>query len=166
MNRLGVILDRERDRSIDVEADGIADLLKGDGNLVLYGLDGKVQDLGYFPVFKTVFLDELENDLAFWWKLIDGPSDQRQHIGRDQQLFRIEIDAGELRVKLIQRVGDGAFLMAEIVECSVADGDIEIDLQIVDLLEIAPLLPNTYEHVRYDLLRGFPGLDHRFRKEE
>jgi len=151
---------------MDVEADGIADLLEGDGHLVLNGLDGKIQDLGYLPVFKAVFLDELEDDLAFWRKLIDGLSDQRQHVGRDQQLFRIEVDAGELRMKLVQRVGDSAFLMGEIVERGVADGDIEIDLQIVDLLEITPLLPDANEHVRNDLLRGFPGLDHRFRKEK
>jgi len=28
-------------------------------------------------------------------------------------------------MKLVQRIGDGAFLMGEIVECGVADGDIE-----------------------------------------
>src|SRR5690349_5760898 len=114
MRRLGMVFNRERNRFIDVEANGIADLLKGDGDLVLDGLDGKVQDLRYLPVFKAIFLDQLENDLAFWRELVDGLFDQRQHIGRDQQLFRIEINAGELCVKLVERVGDGAFLMAEI----------------------------------------------------
>ena len=163
---LGMIPDRKGDGFVDVEADGIPYFLKGDGHLILDGLYGEVEDLGYFLVFKSVFLDQFEDDLAFWGKLVDGLLDQGEHVGGDHELFRVEVDAGEFCVEFVEGVCAVAFLVTEIIEGSVAGGDVEVDLDVVDLFEIAAFLPDADKYVGNDLFRGFFGFDHGFGEEE
>lgn len=166
MNCLGVVLNREGDAFIDVEADGVAYFLERDGHLVFDGFDRKVQDLGYFAVFQPVLLYQFEDDLAFGRKLVNRSFYQRDHIGRDQQLLGIEINTGEFCMELLEGIGADTLLELEMVECGVADGDVKIYFQVLYLIEIAALLPNTDEDVRDDLFGRFPGLDHGLREEE
>ena len=78
-----MILHREGNALIDIEADGIANFLEGDGHLVFYGFHREIEDLRYFPVLQPIFFYQFEDDLAFGRKLIDGSFYQRDHIGRD-----------------------------------------------------------------------------------
>ncbi len=43
-------------------------------------------------VFEAVFFYQFEDDLAFGRELIDGFSEQRHHIGSNEQLFGVEVD--------------------------------------------------------------------------
>jgi len=112
---LGVIFYREGDGLVDIEADGIADLLEGDGHLVLHRFDGEAEDLGDFLILQPVLFHELEDDLAFWRQLVDRFFDEREHIGGDEKLFGIEVDAGEFRMEFFEGVGRVALLNAEVV---------------------------------------------------
>lgn len=159
-----VLPDRGGDRLIDVEADGIADLLKRDGELVFDGFDGDIQDLGDLAVFETVFFHQLEDDLALGGKLFDRTFDEREHVGGDQQLFGIEIDAGEFRLEFFYRVGDIAFVLAEIVERGVPGRHIKINPEVFDLFQLAPPLPYANKDVRNDLFGRLPGFDEGFGK--
>lgn len=163
---LRVVFYRERHGSIDIETYGIADLLEGDRQLVFDGLDGEIEDLGYLAVFEAVFLDEFKDDLAFWRELIDRSFDKSEHVGGDQQLFGIEVNAGKLCVEFFEGVGGSPFLMVEVIECGIANGNVEIYSEVVDLFEITPLFPNANKDIGYDLFGGFSRFDHRFCKEE
>ena len=68
----------------DVKADGFAQFMEGDGELVFDGFDRDAKDLCHLFVFKAVFFYEFEDDLAFGWQLIDRLSEQGHHVGRDQ----------------------------------------------------------------------------------
>ena len=116
------------DGSFDVEADGITDLVEGDGQLVLYGFDRDIQYFGHFPVFQAIFLCQLEDHFAFGREAIDGFLDQREHIGRDEQLFGVEVDAGEFGGEVFEVVGGVTFLFVEVIEGDIAGRDIEVYL--------------------------------------
>jgi len=166
MRILRMILNREGDSLVDVEANCIPDFLERDGDLILYRLNGKVEDLGHFPVFESIFLDQFEDDLALWGELVDGFFDKGEHVGGDQQLFGVEVNAGEFGMEFFEGIGAVTFLVAEIVEGGVADGDVEVDFKVFDLFQIAPFLPDANEHIGNDLLCGFPGFEHGFGEEE
>jgi hypothetical protein len=161
-----VVLNGEGDGFVDIEANGITDLPEGDGQLVLHRLDGEVEDLGYFLVFKPVFLYQFEDDLTLWGELVDRFFDQCEHVGRDQKLFGIEVDAGKLRMEFVEGIGAVAFLVAEVIEGSIPGGDVEVYLKIVYLFQETTLLPDANEYIGNDLFRGFLGFDHGFGKEE
>ena len=112
------------DGLFDIEANHAADLMKGDGKLILNRLGGNTEDLGDFAVAEAILFDKLEDDLTFWRELVDGLSDQRQHIGGDEELFGVEIDAGEFGLEIIDRKCGVTFLLVEIIEGDVAGADI------------------------------------------
>ena len=112
---------RRRDGLLDIEMNGGADLVKGDGQLVFYGFDGDVQYFRHLPIFQAIFLCQLEDHFAFRRQLIDGLLDHGQHIRGDQQLLGVKIDAGEVFGDFRRRMGDGAPLFFEIVIGAIAD---------------------------------------------
>ncbi len=149
-----------------VEADGVANLLKGDGKLVFDGFDGDIEDLSDFAVFEAVFFHQLENDLAFGGELLYRTFDEREHIGRDQELFGIEIDAGEFRLEFFYRIGRYPFVPADIVEGGIAGRYIKVHPQIFDLFELASPFPDMDKHIRNNFFGGLFRLDKGFGKQE
>ena len=136
--------------------------MQGYGQLIFDCFHRNTEDLGHFPVFESVFFYEFEDDLAFRRELVDGFSKQGHHIGGDQQLFGVAVDADELRMlEIIEGFGGFAVLFVEIIEGDVAGGDVKIELEVIDLFEFPPFFPDLDENVRYDLFGGFFGLDER-----
>ena len=136
--------------------------MQGYGQLIFDRLYGNTEDLGHLPVFEPVFFYEFEDDLAFGRQLVDGFSEQGHHIGCDQQLFGVEVDADELRMlEIIEGFGRFAVLFVEIIEGDVPGGDVKIELEVIDLFEFLSFFPDLDKNVRYDLFGGFFGLNER-----
>ena len=146
---------------LDVEADGVPDLVKRYSKLIFNSFDGDVENLGDLPVLEAVFLGQFENEAAFGRQLVDGLLDKRQHIGGDEHLFRVEVDAGEVGLIVLDGEGGVASLAVEVVDGDIAGADVEIDLQVPDLFELFPFLPHLNKYVRDDFLRGLLFLDDR-----
>jgi len=138
---------RRRDGLLDIEMNRGADLVEGDGQLVFYGFDGDIQYFRHFPVFQAIFLCQFEDHFAFRRQLIDGLLDHGQHIRGDHQLLGVKIDAGEVFGEFCCRTGDGAPLLFEVVVSAIAGADIQVDLEIVDPVEIAAVLPYLDKNV-------------------
>src|ERR1700694_1080243 len=82
-----------RNRANKIEADGLIDLSKGNGHLILDGLKRNTQEFGCFFIPESVLFDELKDQLASWRQLPDGQVNSLEHFGRDHQLLGIKINA-------------------------------------------------------------------------
>src|SRR6187399_1052485 len=110
----------------------------------MYGLIGQPEYIRHFIAGKTIFLYQLEDQLAPGRQLVDGLLDGPPQLIGDHYLFRVraKIKMGDSQVVQVGQLPP--YILAKVVRSGILDRYIQVDIEIIDgIQDITPMQKQT-----------------------